>query len=261
VLGPDHPDTLTGRSYLAASYWRVGRLDRSVPLFEQVLLQSIARLGPEHPETLRTQANLGVNYRDAGRPEEGARLMEDALRRARGRPDAPALLAWVAPQLAAAYDASGQFVKAEPLYRDALGRARKTFGSDDLRTVVAMAALGLNLLKQEKWSEAEPVLRACLAVRDKTQPDAWTTFNTRSTLGGALLGQGRYAEAEPLVVPGYEGMKEREAKILAIGKPRLAEAAVRVVRLYEAWGKTDQATAWKARLGMSDLPADVFARP
>jgi hypothetical protein len=34
-----------------------------------------------------------------------------------------------------------------------------------------------------------------------------------------------------------------------------------VVRLYEAWGKTEQATAWKARLGMADLPEDVFARP
>src|SRR5436309_836134 len=32
-------------------------------------------------------------------------------------------------------------------------------------------------------------------------------FNMMSPLGGALLGQGRYAEAEPLVVPGYEGMK------------------------------------------------------
>ena len=39
------------------------------------------------------------------------------------------------------------------------------------------------------------------------------------------------------------------------------EAAERVVRLYEAWDKTDQATAWKAKLGMPDLPADVFARP
>ena len=29
--------------------------------------------------------------------------------------------------------------------------------------------------------------------------------------------------------------------------------------LYEAWGKPDQATAWKAKVGMPDLPADVFA--
>jgi hypothetical protein len=33
------------------------------------------------------------------------------------------------------------------------------------------------------------------------------------------------------------------------------------VRLYEAWGKTELAAAWKERLGLADLPADVFARP
>jgi hypothetical protein len=34
-----------------------------------------------------------------------------------------------------------------------------------------------------------------------------------------------------------------------------------VVRLYEAWHQPDRAAAWKARLGLTDLPADVFARP
>jgi hypothetical protein len=82
-----------------------------------------------------------------------------------------------------------------------------------------------------------------------------------SLLGRALLGQGRYTEAEPLIVPGYEGMKEREAKIAVPERPSLREAAERVVHLYEAWGQTEQAAAWKAKLGMPDLPADVFASP
>jgi serine/threonine protein kinase len=61
--------------------------------------------------------------------------------------------------------------------------------------------------------------------------------------------------AEPLVLSGYEGMKAREAKILLPGRPRLGEAADRVVKLYEAWGKDDQAAAWRAKLGRpSDKP-------
>ena len=43
-----------------------------------------------------------------------------------------------------------------------------------------------------------------------------------SLLGGALLGQGRYAEAEPLVVAGYEGMKAREARITVPDQSRSA---------------------------------------
>jgi hypothetical protein len=83
-----------------------------------------------------------------------------------------------------------------------------------------------------------------------------------SLLGGALLGQGKYAEAEPLVIEGYEGIKARAARIPAPSRtPRLSEAAERLVRLYESWGKAGQATAWKAKLGLADLPTDVFAMP
>ncbi len=124
-----------------------------------------------------------------------------------------------------------------------------------------MALLGSNLLKHAKWSESEPVLRECLAIRMKALPDDWSRFNTMSMLGESLLGQARYTEAEPLVVPGYEGMKARATKIPASAWSRLREAAERVVRLYEAWGKPDQAISWKIKLGLPDLPADVFARP
>src|SRR5262249_21004955 len=122
-LGPDHPDSLKTRSKLAAAYWKAGRLDRSIPLFAATLKLQEAELGPDHPHALLTRANLGVNYRDAGRPEEGAQLIEDALRRAEGRSDALATLAWVPAELASAYSAAGQYSRAEPLLRDALERA------------------------------------------------------------------------------------------------------------------------------------------
>ena len=82
-----------------------------------------------------------------------------------------------------------------------------------------------------------------------------------SLLGESLLGQGRTTEAEPLVVQGYERMKARKSRIPTPERSRLREAAERVIRLYEACGELDQATVWKARLGMPDLPAEVFARP
>jgi len=33
-------------------------------------------------------------------------------------------------------------------------------------------------------------------------------------LGGSLLGQKRYAEAEPLLLSGYEGMKQRQRSLM-----------------------------------------------
>jgi hypothetical protein len=41
------------------------------------------------------------------------------------------------------------------------------------------------------------------AVREQAQPVDWSTSHTHSLRGGALLGQGRHAEAEPLIVAGY----------------------------------------------------------
>jgi tetratricopeptide (TPR) repeat protein len=257
-LGHDHPDTLASRSSLAEEYHDAGRVTEAIRLHEATLELSEAKLRHDHPDTLRTQANLGACYRDAGRPEEGARLMEDVLRRAKNEPTTAAKLAWVRPALAAAYEAAGQFDRAEPYRREVVDECRRKFGPEDPRTAAAMAVLSLDLLRQEKWKEAEAILRQCRAIREKSQPDAWTTFNTRSQLGGSLLGQGDYAEAEPLILTGYEGMKAREATIPAAGKPRLDEAAEQVVRMYEAWGKPEKAAAWRARLGL--LPADVFAR-
>jgi eukaryotic-like serine/threonine-protein kinase len=69
------------------------------------------------------------------------------------------------------------------------------------------------LKSQNQLAEAEPLLRECLVIREKMQPDAWITFDTKSMLGGALLGQKKYAESEPLLLSGLEGMKEREATV------------------------------------------------
>src|SRR5262249_52661687 len=124
-----------------------------------------------------------------------------------------------------------------------------------------LAPLGRNLLRQARWSEAEPLLREALAIRAQAAPEDWSRYDAMSLLGGSLLGRGRYAEAEPLIAQGYEGMKAREARMPAAGKSRMSEAAERVVRLYEALGKREEATAWKAKLGLTDLPAEVFAQP
>jgi hypothetical protein len=67
-------------------------------------------------------------------------------------------------------------------------------------------------------------------------------------LGGALLGQKRYADAEPLLLKGYEGMKAREKTIPHQGMVRVPEALERLVQLYEATGNKDEAARWRTEL-------------
>ena len=122
-----------------------------------------------------------------------------------------------------------------------------------------LAGLGLNLLNQSKWAEAAPVLRECLAIREKATPDEWPAFEAMSRLGEALLGQRKFADSEPMIVKGYEGMKARENSMQPPDRPRLLTAAERVLRLYEQWGKLEKTAEWKTRLSLDDLPRDVFA--
>ena len=78
-------------------------------------------------------------------------------------------------------------------------------------------------------------------------PDDWTTFSTKSMLGASLLGQKKYAEAEPLLLAGYTGMKDRADKIPAQCKVQLTHALERIVDIYTAWGKMDKAEEWRKK--------------
>src|SRR5262249_39997348 len=150
----------------------------------------------------------------------------------------------------AAYQGAGRFELAEPLLVDVLARHRKADRPVSDNFVAVLARVGLNWLKQYKYANAEPHLRECLRIREH-DPDDWKTFNTRSMLGGSLLGQKKYAEAEPLLLAGYKGMKQREEKIPPQGKVRLTEALERLVQLYEATGNTDKAAEWRENLAVS----------
>jgi tetratricopeptide (TPR) repeat protein len=261
-IGHDHRATLTSRNNLANAYLDAGRTAEAIALHQATLKLRESKLGPDHPHTLQSRGNLAKAYRAVGQLDRAVALLEQALQgfRAKVGPDHPYTL--TTEQLLAEADESlDRWAEAEALRRDVFARRRRITQPDSPLLANDLAPLGRNLLRQSRWSEAEPLLREALAIRAKAAPEDWARYDAMSLLGGSLLGQGRHAEAEPLVVAGYEGMKAREVRIAVPARPRLREAAERVIRLYEAWGKPDQAAMWKTKLGMPDLPADVFARP
>jgi len=153
----------------------------------------------------------------------------------------------VAPLLDA-YAKAGENAKLANLLLERLPEARKMLPNDSPQLAGLLAQIGMGLLEQKKWAEAEPLLRECLVIRDKMQPDDWLTFNAKSMLGAALLGQKKYAEAEPLLLAGYAGMNKEQAKIPLQAKFRLTEAVERLVRLYEATDRKDEAAKWRQTL-------------
>jgi tetratricopeptide (TPR) repeat protein len=247
--------TLNAQNSLAVAYGAAGQ---SVPLFEETLKRKEAKLGRDHPETLVTVANLGGAYKDAGRLKEALPLLEEAYRAAKKYPH----LRGVSTPLLEAYTKAGDNAKLANLLLEQLPEARKALPKDSPQLADLLAVGGLLLLQQKKWPEAEPLLRECLAIRVKKEPDDWRTFNSKSQLGGALLGQKKYAEAEPLLLAGYKGMKKRQATIPPQAETRLPEAVERLVQLYEATGRQDEAAKWrKTREAIKTTPKKTEKQP
>ena len=244
ALGPDHPQTLLTANLLGTAYWSTKQLDKSIPLFEDTMKRRQAVLGHDHLDTVLTTANLGVNYLDADRLKEAMPLLEDAYRIGKNH----AQMRWIVGPLQRAYALAGETVKLTNLLSEQLSAARKAVPKDSPQLAGLLAQIGLGLLEQKKWTEAEPLLRESLAIREMKEPDDWRTFNTKSMLGGALLGQKKYADAEPLLLAGYEGMKKQEDKIPPQGKVRLTEAVGRLVQLYEATDNKNEAAKWRQEL-------------
>ena len=71
-------------------------------------------------------------------------------------------------------------------------------------------------------------------------------------LGSSLLGQKKYSEAEPLLISGYQGLKQREPEVPPASKStvtRLIKEAIQyLAQLYDATGRPDQAAEWKKKL-------------
>jgi hypothetical protein len=67
-------------------------------------------------------------------------------------------------------------------------------------------------------------------------------------LGEILAGEKRFAEAEPLLLTGYQGLIERETTIPAADRTAAVQARDGVLRLYERWGQSEKAAAWRTRL-------------
>jgi len=109
----------------------------------------------------------------------------------------------------------------------------------------SLASLAHELLLAAKFTEAEQPARECLAIREKKLSNDWRTSSARSLLGGSLLAQKKYEEAEPFLLSAYEGLKQREEDFPAVSK-RLAETIEWLTRLYEATGRSEHAVKLKA---------------
>jgi serine/threonine protein kinase len=246
-LGPDHPGTVITLSSLGQAYLFAGKPDEAIRIFEQVRDTRVKILGADHPDTLTTLSNLGVAYREAGKLDQALPLLQQAAAGIEKGQFIHHSAGSIVDNLSDCHERLKQYEAAEAWRRKWLAVLKERAGPESAAYVNTLAGVGLNLLRQQRYAEAEQTLRDCLVVLEKKAPNGWTKFFVKSMLGDAVLGQMRYAESEPLLKEGYEGMRQSEAKLSPWDRVRLSEALHRLVKLYDAWGKKDLADAWRKR--------------
>jgi eukaryotic-like serine/threonine-protein kinase len=260
-LGADHRETLSSKLNLAMLYQSQGKYGPAEALDKEALVGYTALFGPEHPQTLTSKHNLAFLYEVQHKYDQAEPLFREAIAGLRKKlgiahPNTQTSIR----HLIVCLEQMDQPAQAESLLRELADFWRENAGASSPLYAERLLALGSNLVLQEKGTAAEAVLRPSLAISQQKQADAWTTFYAQSLLGGALLLEKKHAEAEPLLLVGYQGMKLREAKIPVLNKIRLVEALERLAQLYEATGQKDKAKEWQKKLADANAPAQPAAK-
>ncbi|MBV9154647.1 MAG: tetratricopeptide repeat protein [Acidobacteriaceae bacterium] len=136
---------------------------------------------------------------------------------------------------------------AETYAAEALAGQRHALGLEDPDTMASAADLALAYLSRQKFAESEPLAREALEFYQKKQPDDWQRFRAESLLGASLAGQRRYAEADPLLVDGYEGVLARNERIAVENRYHRDRAREWLIQFYTASGKPDKAAEWRRK--------------
>jgi len=263
VLGEEHRDTYVTMRNLARVYLGQGRYAEAEPLILKTLEIERRVLGAEHGDTVNTMNSLAVLYREQGRYAGAEPLFVKALeieRRVLG--EEHSMTRNVMKNLTTLYLDAGRYEDAQRLSGQLLEISRRTKGILDRDLARSLALLGESRCRAGKQVEAEPVLRESAAIWERSHPDLWERYRAAFLLGESLAGQGRslrasdaaaaaakYAEAEPLLLSGYEGLNARRNTMPHAGREKyIPESLRRIVALYQSWGQEEKAKAWKDKL-------------
>jgi hypothetical protein len=257
-----NPD-LTVREALDRAAARIaGRFDTQ-PLVEAALRETIAATYTSLGLNTLAQPQLerAVELRKKVGYEERADTMKAMEKRAvLNRPldiDEKSFYAYEALKTAK----NGNWKESEELYTQLLKIERQpASGSQEQQLLFTISLLGWTQIHQQKYIEAEKILREALAF-EKTKPEDWNRYNAMGGLGASLEGQKKYVEAEPLLLSAYDGITAKQCGVGDINRWDMIDCALfeeesgtRIVRLYKDWEKPGKAAQWEEKLRMAKAP-------
>jgi tetratricopeptide (TPR) repeat protein len=241
----------TAAAHLARLLEECGRFREAEPLYREALTIFRALAPDDNRHVILSVRNLAAVLQELGGDTnltEAESLLRDAARSAMAalQPDDPGLAECLSDLGALLTDRS-KLDESESWLRIALELRRDRPGDDSVDLANVLVRTARLRLAQDRHADAEQAAREALDIRRRAYaPGDHRTAKAQSLLGLALVGLGKFAEAEAALLAAYDVLTTRQPPLPA-GPPRVADTVARIVRLYEAWGRPDRAAAWRGR--------------
>jgi tetratricopeptide (TPR) repeat protein len=259
TLGEDNSTARDTLSALGTLYMLQHRFDEAEAIKRQTLDITRRTLGPTHPHALEEMEQLAMMQVQRMNYDDGLALLNELLalrRQAQGSEHQDTIttlynISWT-------YAKSGRHEEALPRAIEVMELRRRVTGTIDAQALsdannVAWLQERLNRVDEAERTYAQLVEQARAAL----SPGDWHLATFLHNHASALRKLKRYEEAEP-----------RELEAIAIfdkafgPKHKSMQAALKgAVKLYEEWGREEEAAKWRERIGAASPPAESTTQP
>jgi tetratricopeptide (TPR) repeat protein len=194
-------------------------------------------------------ANLAWTFDKMGRVPEAVPLLDQAVQGAESAmgPDHPITALWRQHALEV-FERAERWAEAAALHARRADQLLRKRAPDHPDLADEWGNEGLCHLRAGNPAGAEVAFRKCLRVEEVRFPDEWRRFYGTALLGESLRAQKKYAEAEPLLLKGFQGMKDREKTMAPERRALLPETLEHLIELDTALNKPDEVKKWRTEL-------------
>jgi tetratricopeptide (TPR) repeat protein len=242
ILGDENREVVLTRNNLGQTLTQAGRAEEALPLFEQSLPSAQILFGPRHPnvaDILRGKAAAQLALDSLEVAEASFREALEILREARG--DHPSLCEPLNDH-AASLRRLGRYAEAEPLFQEALTRARAYYGEEHVFVIVMMSNLATTRASLGRYDEAVETFEQAVSLAETIFPPARPEPDRiRSRYGECLMLAGRLGQAGEVL---FESHAALEAKVGA-SHPYTRDAAAWLAELHDRTGDPAAAREWR----------------
>jgi len=243
----DSPNMVTAISILAYVLQAKGNLDSAGILYANVANGLRAQGDSGNPTVRVALNNLGYIHRVKDDFPQAEQVYREALALER-KWGVPANQLTILNNLASVVSyQGGRQDEVRDVLQERIVITREHWPDGHWQIGAAIAALGVLYIQQGDSLAAEPLYRETVEIYTSAiGPNHGWTAHSKAILGSLLMAQGRFADAETLLLEAQQALGE-----VAAASEWHVDALTRTVMLYEAWDKPDEAARYQAL-----IPAD-----